>query len=492
MQLFSSKQIHEWDAFTIAREPVASIDLMERAARECTDFIIANFILNKPVKIFCGKGNNGGDGLAIARQLLQAGYEAQVYILEFGAIGTPDFQANLHNLHELSKEIHFIQSAAFFPALNKNDVIIDALYGSGLNRPLEGLNAELVAYLNHADASLISIDIPSGMFIEKSSVGYPVIRARHTLTFQSLKLCFLMAENEQYAGEVHMLDIGLHPQYLEQTFTQLELITGLSAARIFKPRKAFAHKGNFGHALLIAGNDGKMGAALLTAKACLRSGVGLLTVNIPETCQFSLNAYVPEAMCNSRNISIDFEKYSVVGIGPGLGLNEETNRLVLEVISSSEKPLVIDADAINIIAQHPEWMDNITAGSVITPHPKEFERLFGKTENEFDRMNLALEKSLQYNLVIVVKGHHTLIAANGKGWFNTTGNAGMSKGGSGDALTGIITALLAQNYTALDAAILGVYLHGLAADIAVENQSLESLLAGDLIENIGYAFNAIG
>lgn len=491
MQLFSSKQIHEWDAFTIAREPVASIGLMERAARECTDFIIANFILNKPVKIFCGKGNNGGDGLAIARQLLQAGYEAQVYILEFGAIGTPDFQANLHNLHELSKEIHFIQSAAFFPALNKNDVIIDALYGSGLNRPLEGLNAELVAYLNHADASLISIDIPSGMFIEKSSVGYPVIRARHTLTFQSLKLCFLMAENEQYAGEVHMLDIGLHPQYLEQTFTQLKLITGLSAARIFKPRKAFAHKGNFGHALLIAGNDGKMGAALLTAKACLRSGVGLLTVNIPETWQFSLNAYVPEAMCNSRNTSIDFEKYSVVGIGPGLGLNEETNRLVLEVISSSEKPLVIDADATNIIAQHPEWMDNITAGSVITPHPKEFERLFGKTENEFDRMNLALEKSLQYNLVIVLKGHHTLIAANGKGWFNTTGNAGMSKGGSGDALTGIITALLAQNYTALDAAILGVYLHGLAADIAVENQSLESLLAGDLIENIGYAFNAI-
>ena len=195
-----------------------------------------------------------------------------------------------------------------------------------------------------------------------------------------------------------------------------------------------------------------MGAALLAAKACLRSGVGLLTVNIPETCQFSLNTYVPEAMCNSRNISIDFEKYSVVGIGPGIGLNEEATKLVWEAISTSEKPMVIDADAINLIAQHPEWIEKIPVGSVITPHPKEFERLFGKTVNEFERINLALEKSLQYNLVIVLKGHHTLIAANGKGWFNTTGNAGMAKGGSGDVLTGIITALMAQNYTACDAA----------------------------------------
>lgn len=488
MKLLSSQQMHQWDAYTIEHEPITSLNLMERAAGRCTDFILERNLAVHPVKIFCGKGNNGGDGLAIARQLIEAGFQPAVYILEFGAKGTDDFQANLYKLHQLQADIYFIQSEEFFPSIEKDDVVIDALFGSGLNRPLTDLSAHLVEHINKAGAIVVAVDVPSGMYVDKSCKGNAVIKASYTLTFQLTKLCFLLAENAELFGKLQVLDIGLLPGFLQTTDTDLQVADKAGIAGSIKPRNAFAHKGNYGHALLIAGNRGKMGAALLSAKACLRSGAGLVSLCIPENSLSIVQAALPEAMCVLREDDVEWDKYTTIGIGPGLGTRQDADDWVKLVLSLFEKPVVIDADALNILSGNRHLLEKIPAGSVITPHPKEFERLFGKFENETDRINKAIELSAQYDFTIVLKGHHTLVATGGKGWFNNTGNAGLAKGGSGDILTGIITAFLSQGYTGNIAAKCAVYLHGLAADLTLQQQSLESMLASDIIEHIGEAF----
>jgi hydroxyethylthiazole kinase-like uncharacterized protein yjeF len=486
MKLLSPQQIHEWDAYTIEHEPVASIDLMERASRQCTDFIIEQQFIRGAIKIFCGKGNNGGDGLAIARQLIEAGMQPFVYILEFGAKGTEDFQTNLARLHPLTNNIYFLQSTEFFPAIDESDLVIDALYGSGLNRPLKDLSAQLVEHINRSHATVVAIDVPSGMFIDKSSKGNTVIKASYTLTFQSLKLCFVVSENAEHFGKMQVLDIGLLPEFLNKVECN-ELITLRTIKSIYKKRNAFSHKGNFGHALIIAGNKGKMGAALMAAKACLRSGAGLTTLSTPEPFLQTVHAAIPEAMCVLRDEGTDYKKFTSLGIGPGLGTDESAAELVLEALENFSKPMVIDADALNIISQHKDWLNKIPRGSIITPHPKEFERLFGKTNDDFEKMNCALEMSKKFPIVIVLKGHYTLIASNGEAHFNSTGNAGLAKGGSGDVLTGILTALLSQ-YDPLQAVLLGVYLHGLAADITSQTIAVESMIANDIIDHISDAF----
>lgn len=491
MKLLSSQQIHEWDAYTIANEPVSSIDLMERAAEACTDFLLQEEFYGKSFKIFCGKGNNGGDGLAIARQLINKGNYVSTYIIEFGAVGTNDFQTNLQRLHELTTNIFFIQSEDFFPEINKNDVVIDALYGSGLNRPLKDLSASLVEFINRSFANIISIDVPSGMFIDKSSQGNSIIKANTTLTFQCLKLCFLVAENAAYTGRIKVLDIGLDSNFLETINSSLEIIEETEIKNIYKPRKPFSHKGTYGYALIIAGNKGKIGAAVLATHACIRAGAGLTTVNIPEVYFSVMHTHLPEAMCEAREDNSDFEKINAIGIGPGLGTQSNTTELLQKVLHEFKKPAVIDADALNIIAQNKYLLNDIKNESVLTPHPKEFERIFNEAKNDFDRIYLALERSARNQFIIVLKGRYTLIAKNGKGWFNTTGNAGLAKGGSGDILTGIITALIAQKYSPIDAALLGVFLHGRAADISLESQSMESMMATDVINNLGAAFNSL-
>jgi hydroxyethylthiazole kinase-like uncharacterized protein yjeF len=487
MNLLSPQQIHEWDAYTIEHEPVSSIDLMERAARQCTGFLLEQQLIRNGIKIFCGKGNNGGDGLAIARQLIEAGMQPYIYILEFGAKGTDDFQINLTRLHQLTSNIYFVQSRDFFPKINDDDLVIDALFGSGLNRPLKDLSAQLVEHINQYNATVVSIDVPSGMFIDKTSRNNPVIKATYTLTFQSLKLCFIAAENAPHFGEVHILDIGLLPQFLNSVKGN-ELLTLATIKFIYKRRDAYAHKGNFGHALLVAGNKGKMGAAIMAVTSCLKTGAGLVTLYADECFFNAVHAAVPEAMCVSRNEEIDYTKFVTVGIGPGIGTEDLTAKKLLYTLENFTKPMLLDADALNIISRNSEWLIKIPKGSIITPHPKEFERLFGKTEDDFSRMELALEMSKKYPFIIVLKGHYTLIAANGNAYFNTTGNAGMAKGGSGDVLTGMLTSLLAQGYNSLQAAILGVYLHGLAADIASQTIAQEAMLASDIINHISDAF----
>jgi NAD(P)H-hydrate epimerase len=499
MKILSAEQIRAWDQFTITNDPISSIDLMERAASKCFEWLEENNFLIYPFAIFCGKGNNGGDGLAIARMLANKGCTVSVYILEFGHKGTEDFQVNLARLHQYpSVNIQFIQDETNFHELSKDTIVIDALFGSGLTRPLDGITERLVEYINKSGCTVISIDIPSGMSVDKSSKGNPMIRADHTLTFQCYKQAFLVAENAEFIGEVIILDIGLSSEYLSSFDAKFELIDDNIINSIYKPRNKFAHKGFFGQSLIIAGSYGKIGAAVLSSKACLRTGVGLLTCYIPKCGYEIMQTSLPEAMVmtdiNSSmitKIDDDVSKYDSIGIGPGLGTAPETRSAIKELFSVYKKPSVIDADGLNGLSMD-KSLSSLPSGSILTPHPKEFERLFGVYKNDFERIDKTLTNAKQLNCTIVLKGHHTFIAtAGGKGYFNSTGNAGMATAGSGDVLTGMITALLAQGYSSEQAAILGVYLHGSAGDIAAKEISQEAMIAGDIIDNIGNAFKLL-
>lgn len=498
MKILSAEEIRLWDQYTIQHEPIASIDLMERAAAKCVDWIEENGFVEDSFSIFCGKGNNGVDGLAIARLLAEKNYSVKVYVLEFGHKGTDDFQQNLSRLHNyLDGEIFYIQSEDNFHDLNRNEIVIDALFGSGLNRAVEGVTAKLIDHINNSGCKVISIDIPSGLFVDRSSKENTIIKAKHTLSFQCYKPAFLVAENADFIGEVHILDIRLHKDFLNSIHNRFELVDDDIIHSIYKPRNRFAHKGNFGHALLVAGSYGKIGAAVLSTKACLRSGVGLLTCHIPKCGYEILQSSVPEAMVSTdfnssfnTKLETDLSLYDAIGIGPGIGTASETRALLKELFETYHYPIVLDADALNIIASQNELLQLIPAGSILTPHPKEFERLFGESTNDFDRIQQATQKAKDFNCVIALKGHHTLIASpDGKAFFNSTGNAGMATAGSGDVLTGILTGLLAQGYDSIEAVILGVYLHGLAGDFAAKELSLEAMIADDIITNLGTAFS---
>ena len=497
MKLFSAEEIRLWDQYTIQHEPISAIGLMERAARQCVEWLEQNSYLDKPFHVFCGKGNNGGDGLAIARMLSDRKIAVTVHILEFGHKGTDDFQTNLAKLHQHPDvSIRFIQTEKNFHELKPDDLIIDALFGSGLNRGLEGVTAKLVTHINESGCHVISIDIPSGLFTDRSSRGQVAVKADHTLSFQNYKLSFLMAENAEFVGEVHILDIGLLPDFSQSLFTKYELTDDLMIQAIYRPRNRFSHKGNFGHALIIAGSYGKIGAAILAGSACLRSGVGLITTHIPKCGYDIMQTSLPEAMVmtdfNSSfvtKVDDDLSKYRAIGIGPGIGTASETKKMLRDVFNNYSEPLVLDADALNIIAAQNDLLPLIPAGSVLTPHPREFVRLFGETVNDFERVELALIKAKELNCVILLKGHYSLIATPGrKAFFNSTGNAGMATGGSGDVLTGIITGLLAQNYPPEDASILGAYIHGWAGDRAAATLSKEAMIAGDIIHHLPEAF----
>ncbi len=496
MQILNSEQIHQWDAFTMAAEKISSLELMERAVSKCLEWLESNYYLGKEVIIFCGKGNNGADGLMLARKLRDMECRVKVFILELGQKGTPEFQANLADLHHVKLEIAFIQAAELFPELAAGSIIIDALFGSGLNRPVDELTGGLITHLNSSGNEIIAIDMPSGMFADRSSRDIVVMKSTHTLTFQTLKLALLVPENEEYFGEIHVLDIGLSPAFLQTTDTDNELLEKPFIKSLYKARNSFSHKGTYGHALLVTGSYGKMGAAVLSSTACLRTGAGLLSVIIPSCGYEIMQVSAPEAMVMPGNDAFhvsssetDFSKYNVIGIGPGLGTEEITVKAVDQLLSNYQSPLIMDADALNMLSANKDLIKKIPPSSILTPHAKEFERLFGKADNDFERLTLAREKAKELQLIIVLKGHRTFIAMpGGKAYFNNTGNAGMATGGSGDVLTGILTGLLAQAYTPASAVLLGVYLHGLAGDLAAAKKSQESMIASDIVSFLGDAF----
>ncbi|MEO5593167.1 MAG: NAD(P)H-hydrate dehydratase [Chitinophagaceae bacterium] len=498
MLILSAKQIHDWDAYTILNKPISSVDLMEIAATRCLQWLQQNNNLQQPFHIFCGKGNNGGDGLAIARLLSGKGIKVFVCIIELGQKGTDDFQTNLARLHQTDASIYYIQSPDHFPAIPKTHIIIDALFGTGLNRPLEGLPAGLVAHINTFTNPVIAIDMPSGLLADNTSVGYPIIKALHTLSFQCLKMAFMMAENESYTGHVQVLDIGLLGNYPSGITYEALLVEEEIIKAMYRPRQRFSHKGTYGHAALICGSYGFMGAATLAANACLRSGAGKLTCHIPLCGYTIMQLAAPEAMSKTESGTKHIEtvsepaKYDAVGIGPGIGAYDSHAQLLDTLFTSYKKPLVIDADALNTLAKHQDLLEKITPFSILTPHPAEFDRLFGKAGNDFARMRLAQQKAKELQLIIVLKGHRSFIAMpGGNSFFNNTGNPGMATGGSGDVLTGILTSLLAQQYPPEQAALLGVYLHGLAGDFAATRLTEEAMIASSITKHLGDAFRQL-
>lgn len=494
MQILSAVQIRAWDEYTIRELGIQSIDLMERASTACFNWLMENGFKQYAFSVFCGKGNNGGDGLAIARMLTQSGHAVTVYILEFGAKGTADFQTNLARLHQTNAAIKFISSVDTLHPVDPHSIVIDALLGTGLNRPLDGLTAAVVKHINQSGNTVIAIDIPSGLFADKSAKDETSIEAAHTLSFQCFKPAFLVAENAAFLGEIHILDIGLQKGYLSTITPEFQFIDADIVNAILQPRKKFAHKGNFGYAALIAGSMGMMGAAVLSSEACLRSGVGKLTCYIPRIGYEIMQTSVPEAMCKIAGTEqigtiYSFEGYSAIGAGPGLGQEESIASLLQSLFKQSNATLVLDADALNVLGKNKELLTNIPHHTIITPHVKEFERLFGTAANDFERMQLAIRKAKELGITIVLKGAYSLVATpGGMAWFNSTGNPGMATGGSGDVLTGVITGLAAQGYLPEQAALAGVYLHGLAGDLAANAVSEPALIASDITAFLGDAF----
>ena len=487
MKILSIENVREADRYTIANEPIRSVDLMERAAGQVFKWLISHLYGDRKVTIFCGTGNNGGDGLVVARLLYQKGYEPKVFMVGDLEKMSPDCKTNYQRLQQAaSLSIENLRSENDFPTFVDGEVIINALFGSGLNRPITGIAADLIHYLNQQPAIRIAIDIASGHFADSPSPVAATFKPDYTLTFQMPKLAFMMPENDPYVGQVEILDIQLHPQFLLEVETNNFLVNKEIIKNIIHHRLKYSHKGTYGHALLVAGSEGKTGAAILGAKSCLRTGAGLLSVKLPPLAWTPLQASLPEAM-----ISIDdnLEAYTAIGVGPGIGKDEEALRMVRHLIQDAKVPLVMDADALNLLAENKTWLSFLPAKTILTPHPKEFERMFGKTSNSFERLELLREKAVKHGIIIVLKGANTATAMpNGAVFFNSTGNPGMATAGSGDVLTGMILSLLAQHDTPEEAAVLGVYLHGLAGDLAAEEIGQEALIASDITEHIGKAY----
>ncbi|MBK6994462.1 MAG: NAD(P)H-hydrate dehydratase [Lewinellaceae bacterium] len=497
MKIYSTAQTRAWDAYTIENEPIASVNLMNRAAQVFTDWLVQIYPDNtRPVVVFCGTGNNGGDGVAVARLLHWLGFDAKVVVCDFAAKRSADFEAQIALLPQHDNiSIEWFNIAKDMPAVSPNALVIDALFGSGLNGPLKGEWAQVVDYLNDLPNEVVSIDLPSGLLADVHTVGEAVVQADRTFSFERPKLAYFFPENAERVGGWAFESIGLHLDFERKMESSFHYLTKKETIALYRPRLKFSHKGTFGHALLIAGSFGKMGAAVLAAKSCLRSGVGLLTVHAPRCGNLVLQTSVPEAMSSPDHRARfwadvpDIQGYDSIGVGPGIGKAPETTEALQGLLQVCEKPIVLDADALNLLSENPGWWDLIPKNSILSPHPKEFERLFGKSENDFERNDLQRVKAQEHGVVIVLKGAHTAIACpDGECWFNSTGNPGMATGGTGDVLTGILTGLLAQGYSPKSAALLGVYLHGLAGDLAASTLSQEALTAGDLVDFLGRAW----
>ncbi len=480
--------MHEADAHTIGTEPVSSVDLMERASKAFVKSFGNHFSdKNISVSVYCGTGNNGGDGLAIARLLKATGYQnINVKIARFSDHPTSDFDTKFTRIKEASVD---------FTELNQNDlpqenaeILIDALLGSGLNKPLSGAYAELVNHLNSLRKRVIAVDVPTGFFAEGIiDLKAVVLKAELIITFQRPKINFLLPESASFMDDFEVVDIGLDENYLQSIESNYHLIDEKDAIKTVRPRKKFQHKGTFGHALLIAGQAKTMGAALLCSSAAVYAGAGLTTLCLPEAGLTALNAAMPEVMAVIREEKqlpkIEWDKFTVIAAGPGLG--KDSQHLMEDLLKNYKKPVVLDADALNMLSENPDWWTMIPEKSIITPHVKEFDRLFGQHDSWWQRLQTAGKQAVEKKIVIVLKNQYTIIAdTNGQLYFNPTGNPAMATGGMGDTLTGIITALVAQSYTSFEAAFLGVYLHGKAGDELALNNNLSIVLPTQVMKQV--------
>ena len=499
MKILTSQQIREVDSYTISNEPIASIDLMERAATACSGWLAENYKTSASFKIFAGPGNNGGDAWAVARLLADKGYrKINLYLLDIADRLSPDSEINRQRLvSQKIVKIRNLKSEGDFPELAESDIIIEGLFGSGLTRPLSGLAAALVNHINMSGAEIIAIDIPGGLFGEDNSKNKRenIIKADYIMTFQFPKLSFFFAENEPFAGEWHVLPIGLHQKFIDNVSTPYNYLTESEISEILRARKKFSHKGTFGHGLLIAGSYGMMGAAVLGARAALRTGAGLITAHVPGLGYNIIQTAIPETIVSIDSSDTSFTQFpelsafNAIAVGPGLGHSEDSRKALKELLKKANVPLIIDADALNFISTSKELLTQIPENSILTPHPGEFRRLFGKYNDDYSRNRAQMEYAIKHNVYIVLKGAHTTVACpDGTCYFNTTGNPGMATAGSGDVLTGMILSLMTQYYEPKEAAIAGVFLHGLAGDIAARQKGEDALIASDITDNISGAF----
>lgn len=499
MKIFTRAQIQELDNYTIEHEPIKSIDLMERSARVLTRAITERWPKSVPVVVFAGPGNNGGDALAVARMLMEQDYQVQTYLFNITGHLSADCAENKQRLSDKKGLPLYIEVKQEFdpPRLEKGMLVVDGLFGSGLNKPLAGGFASLVKYINASQAEVVSIDVPSGLMTEDNTynVSTNIVKATQTLTLGQLKLSFLFAENQTYVGELRILDINLSKEGIAKMEAHYTFLEEENVRALYRPRHPFAHKGQMGQALVIAGCYGMAGAAILTTKACLRAGAGKVTVHSPKRNVPILQTAVPEAVLSIDREETIFtegvatEDFNAVGIGPGLGTSEQTAITLIAQLRRTQCPLVVDADALNILANRRAWLQQLPKGIILTPHPKELDRMEGKCVDSYERLTKARELAERLQGYVILKGHHTAICMpDGHVAFNSTGNAGMATAGSGDVLTGIITALLARGYERPAACMLGVYLHGLAGDLAAAELGEESLMASDIINYLPKAF----
>ncbi len=496
IRILNIRQIRELDAHTISKEPIASIDLMERACRAFAAWFSRKFDAESRVGIVCGTGNNGGDGLGIARLLSEWTYPVKIWIVRGGTPATADFTTNLDRVSG-KLEINEITTPPSADMFAGCDVLVDAIFGSGLSRPAEGLFADTIRTFNRASAVKVAVDIPSGLSADGPSSG-EIIKADWTVTFQLPKLAFLLPASYVYTGEWEVVDIGLDKQFIKQSDTPYYVVREKDVRRLMRQRSRFDHKGHYGHALIIAGGFGKMGAAVLVSRSALRSGVGLLNVHVPRCGYGIMQTAVPEAMCDVDTDERIFTgtgnlgKYDVVGVGPGIGQDSATKEALRGLLQNFKKGIVLDADALNLLASDASLLNSVPASSILTPHPREFERLVGAWSNDFERVKKQQDLATRLGSVVVVKGAFTTVATpEGKIFFNPTGNPGMATGGTGDVLTGILTGLYAQGYSAQDTAILGVYLHGLAGDLAIVETGMDSMIASDIVDFLPQAFRRV-
>ena len=477
-------QLREADRYTIKNEPIASIDLMERASLAFVNAIESKLLKKQRITIVCGIGNNGGDGFSVARILQSRGYDVTPILIKYNEHISPDCAINLNQL----SSVIIANSVKDIPDFSAYDVIIDAIFGSGLTRSIQGLAADVIVKINDSNKPVYSIDIPSGLFGDQLSSGEHIVQSDLTICFQRPKLSFFFPENSKYIKEWTVVDIGLNENYIQEQKTPYFILNSKISKRVQR-RKKFAHKGTYGHAMIVAGSYGKIGAAVLASKACLRSGTGLLTTYLPKCGNTIMQTAVPEAMCLTDKHSTfittlpDLSIYDAIGIGPGIGKESLTKKVLHHLFQTlTHQKIVIDADAINILAEDDGLLKLLPEESILTPHPKEFERLVGKSKNSYDRLKKQIKFSKKYKCILVLKGANTSISSStGKLYFNTSGNPGMATGGSGDVLTGIITGLLAQGYDTLEATLIGVYFHGKSGDDAIKTKGMNALIASDII-----------
>ncbi|MFN8356989.1 MAG: NAD(P)H-hydrate dehydratase [Spirosomataceae bacterium] len=498
MKILTVEQIRALDTYTIDHEPIAPIDLMERASLAFCDWFEAKFDKPTRIKVLCGMGNNGGDGLAIARILIGRGYQVEVWVVRHLERQKDDFTHNFKRL-QLHTQIRFIERETQIPKIAVTDTVIDAMLGSGISRPMGGITKAVAERLNMSKATIVSVDIASGLFADHANApDDSIVQPTYTVSFQLPKFAFFQPQLADYVGEWHLVPIGLDKRFIERASTFHFYTTSADIEDITPKRPKYAHKGSFGRALLVVGSYGMIGAAVLAAKACLRSGVGLLEAHIPRCGYEIMQSCVPEALCSTafdrdfistRFFAENLQNYSAIGIGPGLGQSDKTREMIESLLKAAGSiPLVLDADALNNLSTKKgrELLQLLPANTILTPHPKEFERLIGKKwQNDYEKLNLLKDFCSKHHVIVVLKGAHTVVCTpNRELYFNSTGNPGMATGGSGDVLTGIITALLAQGYSPKEAAIFGVYQHGLAGDRVAVKRGQAALIASDLIEEL--------